>query len=82
MNRKKFSNQGYVDMERWFYTNAMERFIPPGESRSGLVYTHLVPGSKGVNLDIFFNLEAYSFTFFVPMPGFTADYRRVDFASL
>ena len=37
--RKKFSGQGYEDMQRWFYDNGLPRFIPPGETRSGLVFT-------------------------------------------
>lgn len=82
MNRKKFSKQGYKDMERWFYENSIPRQIPAGESRSGLVYTYLKPGTKAFNLDIFSNQKAHNFTFFIPMPGFTADYTQVDFASL
>ena len=81
-NRKKFSARGYEDMQRWFHSNGMERRIPPGESRSGLVFTNLKPGTKGFNLDVFSNRRATSFTFFLPMPGFTADYTRVNFDSL
>ena len=81
-NRKKFSRQGYEDMQRWFHNNGLERRIPPGESRSGLVFTNLKPGTKGFNLDIFSNRRATSFTFFLPLPGFTADYTRVDFDNL
>lgn len=82
MNRKKFSSEGYTEMERWFYDNGMQRRIPSGESRSGLVFTNLRPGNKGVNIDVFSNKKASSFTFFLPLPGFTADYSRVNFDSL
>ena len=82
MNRQPFSAEGYAAMQRWFYENGLQRSLPPGESRSGLVFTHLQPGTKGFNLDIFSNLVAHSFTFFVPLPGFTADYMEVDFANL
>jgi len=82
MNRKKFSKQGQVDLERWFYENGMKRHIPAGESRSGLIFTHAMPGSKGFNLDVFTPLESYTFTYFVPMPGFTADFMQVDFKDL
>lgn len=82
MNRKKFSGNSYGDLERWFYSNGMPRQIPPGESRSGLVFTHLRQGTKGFNLNIFNEGTAYDFTFFVPMPGFVADFMEVDFASL
>lgn len=82
MNRKKFSKQGYSDMERWFYTNGLPRFVPPGETRSGLVFTHLRPGTKGFNLVIFTRNSARDFTFFVPLPGFVPDFEEVDFENL
>jgi len=82
MNRKQFSSEGYEDMQRWFYDNALPRSIPAGESRSGLVFTNLRPGTKGFNLTVIQDRAAHEFTFFVPMPGFTADFMAVDFANL
>jgi hypothetical protein len=82
MNRKPYGKEAYGSMERWFYENGLPRRIPPGETRSGLVYTTLTPGTKGFNFDIFSAQTAYSFTFFVPLPGFTPDYIDVDFDSL
>ena len=82
MNRKGFSDQAYQEMQRWFYNNGMTRHVAPGETTSGLVFTHLVKGTKGFNLDIFSNRQASSFTFFAPLPGFSADYMRVDFEHL
>ena len=81
-NRKKFSSDGYRDMERWFKDNGMPRFIPAGETRSGLVFTNLRRGTKGFNLVIFANRSSHDFTFFVPLPGFVADFMEVDFANL
>jgi hypothetical protein len=82
MNRKKFSSEGYEDMQRWFYDNALPRFIPAGETRTGLVFTNLMRGSKGFNLTAIQDRDTHDFTFFVPMPGFTADFMEVDFANL
>ena len=82
MNRKPYSKAAYASMERWFYENGLPRRIPPGETRSGLVYTNFSPGTKGFTFDIFSAQKAYNFTFFVPMPGFTPDYIDVDFDSL
>jgi hypothetical protein len=82
MNRGEFSDQGYEDMQRWFYDNRLERRIPAGETRSGLVYTNLRPGTKGFNVDIFTIESSLNFTFFVPIPGFTADYELVDFEKI
>jgi len=82
MNRKPYSKAAYASMERWFYENGLPRRIPPGETRSGLIYTNLSPGTKGFTFDIFSAEKAHNFTFFVPMPGFTPDYIDVDFDSL
>ena len=80
--RKGYSKEGKRDMERWLYENAMPRVVPPGESRSGLVFTNLTEGTKGFNVDAYTNGEAFNFTFFVPMPGFRPDYMDVRFADL
>ena len=82
MNRKKFSKQGYQDMERWFFDHGLRRRVPAGESRSGLVFTNFRPGTKGFNLDIFSSRQSASFTFFIPIPGFEPDYAQVDFQTL
>jgi LssY C-terminus len=82
MNKKPYSKDGYEDMQRWFYEGSLERLVPPGESRSGLVYTNLRRGSKGFNLTVMHSNTALDFTFFLPLPGFTADFMEVDFASL
>jgi hypothetical protein len=77
-----FSKQGRADMERWFYENQMPRRIPPGETRSGFVFTHAVEGTKGFNFDVYTSEQSFNFTFFVPIPGFVADYMEVDFEAL
>ena len=83
MNRKGYSSEGKAAMERALYDAAIDRRIPPGEKRSGFVFTHLKPGTKGFNVDLISGeLRSYTFTFFVPIPGFTADYMTVDFEHL
>lgn len=82
MNRKGFSKAGYGDMERWFYENGMEREIPAGETRAGLVFTNLRRGTKGFNLLVFNGTNSQDFTFFVPLPGFVPDFMEVDFENL
>jgi len=82
MNRSKFSSKGYDDMQRWFHDNSLPRFTEPGDTTSGLVFTNLRPGTKGFNLTVFANQTAHDFTFFVPLPGFVADFMEVDFANL
>ena len=84
MNRGGLTREARETMERWFHENAMVRWIPPGESRAGLIFTHFTRGTKGFNVDIFTSPDAsaQSFTFFVPMPGFVADYMEIDFTGL
>ncbi len=82
MNRRGFSANGYATMERWFLDSGMSRRIAPGEVREGLVYTHLMPGTKGFNLNLLTPETALDFTFFVPLPGFTPDFAEVNFAEL
>jgi len=83
MNRKGYSSEGQAAMERSLYDAAIDRRIPPGEKRSGFVFTHLKPGTKGFNVDLISGeLRSHTFTFFVPIPGFIADYMAVDFKRL
>jgi hypothetical protein len=82
MNRKRYSSEDYQKMQRWFYDNGLQRVVPAGGTRTGLVFTHLRQGTKAFNLDIFSSRIGYNFTFFIPMPGFTADYMQVDFSTL
>lgn len=83
MNRDGYAKGDQAAMERWFHENGIERRIPAGESRAGFVFTHFRPGTKGFNVDLISaDLRSFSFTFFVPMPGFTADYMTVDFENL
>lgn len=82
MNKHAYAGQGYTDMEAWFYRNGISRMVPPGESRSGFIFTNHRPGTKGFNLDVFASHAAHNFTFFIPMPGFTPDFQNVDFNAL
>ena len=80
--RKGYSREGKAAMERWLYENGLPRVVPAGETRSGLVFTHLAEGTKGFNVDVYASKESFNFTFFVPMPGFRPDYMDVQFADL
>lgn len=82
MNRKSFRKKDRPALELWLYNHGMPRRVPPGQSRSGLVFTHATTGTKGFNVDVYSNLTAESFTFFLPLPGFVPDFMDVDFANL
>ena len=80
--RKGYRKESKAAMERWFHESGLPRFIPPGETRSGFVYTHHVEGTKGFNVDAYTTTASFNFTFFVPLPGFRPDYMDVRFAEL
>jgi hypothetical protein len=79
--RKKFSKDGWRDMEDYLYASTLPRQIEPGTTVSGFVFTNADTGTKGFNLDLFGTGEEASyeqFTFFLQVPGFVADYRQVS----
>lgn len=82
VNRKGYTREARAAMQRWFYENQVPRRLLPGESGSGVIFTHLVRGTKGFNVDIYTTEQSLNFTFFIPVPGFRADYMNVDFAGL
>ncbi len=81
-NRGGFSDEGRLEMERHFDDLAMPRYIDPGESRSGFVFTHADSGAKGFNVDLFSSGASFHFTFLLRVPGFVPDYANVDFDSI
>ncbi len=81
-NRSKFSDEARVEMERRLYRLAMPRYIDPGETRSGFVFTHADNGAKGFNVDVFSPGDSFYFTFLLRVPGFVPDYANIDFESI
>jgi hypothetical protein len=82
MHRKGFSKEARSQMDRRFHDGAMPRRIPAGETRSGYVFTHVAPGTKSFNVDLFSGGSDYSFAFFLTTPGFVPDHEAIDFISL
>jgi hypothetical protein len=82
-HRGGFSKAGRNALDRHFHDTAMPRPIPPNSTRSGFVYTHARPGTKGFNVDLFGDVGSHhGFTFFIDVPGFVADHSAVDFDDL
>lgn len=85
MHKKHFSKQGWMDLEKYLYANALPRHIAPHQTVSGFVFTHASAGTKAFNVDIFYTTgtaDFEQFTFFVEVPGFVPDHSEVDFKSL
>jgi hypothetical protein len=84
VHREGFSKEGKSRMNYYFYEIAMPRRIPPGETRSGFIFTHAHPGTKAFNVDLFgpSRENDLSFTFFIDVPGFAPDHSDVYFQEL
>jgi hypothetical protein len=82
MHRKGLTEGARQQMDRRFFETAMPRQIPAGETRAGYVFTHVSPGTKSFNIDLFGSASDYSFAFFVAVPGFVPDHAGIDFTSL
>lgn len=78
MNRRGYSDDARKAMNVRFHTLAMPRYIDPGETRSGFVFTHADFGAKGFNVDVFSAGESYNFTYLLRVPGFEPDYARLN----
>ena len=78
MNRRGYSKESRAAMDRRFHNLAMPRYIAPGETRSGFVFTHLDQGAKGFNVDVFSAGDSHNFTFLLRVPGFEPDYARLN----
>jgi hypothetical protein len=80
--RAGYSKEARIEMERYFNGLAMPRYIDPGETRSGFVFTHADNGAKGFNVDVFSAGDSFHFTFLLRVPGFVPDYANIDFESI
>ena len=66
-----------------FYELQFLNPIDPGQTRAGFIYTRHEEGVKALDLDIVaIGVATFNFTMSVPVPGFRADYQRVDFGTL
>ena len=83
MHRSGFSTSARKEMDLFFYQQAMKTWIPPGEVRSGFVFTHLQEGTKAFNVDVASENHVFGrFTFFISVPGLRVDHQEVVFDSL
>ena len=80
--RKGFSKEARATMDERFHGSGIERFVSPGETISGFVFTHLSPGTKSFNVDLFGLTTQQNFAFFIQVPGFKPDHAEVDFEQL
>lgn len=80
--RKGFSRAARKTMDQHFHKAAIGRYVYPGKTISGFVFTHLSPATKSFNVDLFNSTTSQNFAFFLQVPGFLPDHAEVDFESL
>ena len=68
--------------EQYFFQNGIDMQIRPGEIRSGFLFTNLDEGTKAFNVDVVSDERAWTFTFFIQVPGLAIDHHDIDFAAL
>ncbi|MEH6544775.1 MAG: LssY C-terminal domain-containing protein [Porticoccaceae bacterium] len=80
--RGGFSEAARHSMDKRFYKSGISRFVAPGETISGFVFTHLSPGTKSFSVDLFGMTETQDFAFFINVPGFVPDHANINFDQL
>jgi hypothetical protein len=69
-------------MDDHFDDFGIDPFVPPLERSSGFVFSNLKLGTKEVRVKLYGPRRVHIFEFYVPVPGFRADWHEVDWAAL
>ena len=72
----------FEDLMDLFLEKHLPVIIPPRSTASGYVYTNLDPGAKAFAVELVGEHSMRSFEFVQVVPGFEADFMRVDFHQL
>lgn len=78
VSNKKIDEQ----MARDYRNLAIDIRVPPGDTRSGFVFTRLDFGTKVVSVVLFGPKQVRSLVFYITVPGLELDYQRIDFDEL
>lgn len=76
------SEMSFDDLMDLFLEKHLPVIIPPRSSVSGYVYTNLDPGAKAFAVELVGEQDIRTFEFVQVVPGFEADFMRVDFKQL
>ena len=69
----QFSSATNARIDDWFNQQGFRNPIPPGETRSGVVFTNPARGTKVLNLDLLGDQSLVVFTLFLGVPDDAAD---------
>jgi hypothetical protein len=70
------------EMTQTFLERHVQVVVPARTTVTGYVYTNLDPGAKAFAVELFGEQELRTFEFVQAVPGFEADFMRVDFEQL
>ena len=76
------SEMGFDDLMDLYLEKHLPVIIPPRSTVSGYVYTNLDPGAKAFAVELIGEQDIRTFEFVQVVPGFEADFMRVDFNQL
>ena len=71
-----------ASMDAHFDAHALDPFLPPMGSTEGFVFSNQKLGTKEVRIRLFGPKRVREFEFYIPVPGFRADYHEVDWDEL
>ena len=69
-------------LNQFFIDQSIELSLNPGEEVKGFIFTELDEGTKTFNVDVAWEGDFESFTFFIPVPGLAIDHYEVDWENL
>jgi len=68
-----FDRRTNARIDEWFNRQGFQNPIPPGATRSGIVFTNPERGTKLLNVDLLGNLSLIAFTLFLTVPDDAGD---------
>jgi len=79
-DQKISDNRSLINQQ--FFKAGMGTIVPPGEQRSGFIFSQLDEGTKAFNVDVIGESGLSTFTFFIPVPGLRLDHHTIDWKNL
>ncbi len=73
-----WSKKANFEKKRFFYQNQMPFLIPPGKTVSGFVFANRHRGVRWVLVEVFSEHSAVHVEFVHDVPGFRADFRKLE----
>jgi hypothetical protein len=74
----RWSKKANLEKKLFFYEHQMPFAIPPGETVSGFVFTNRSRGVRWVLVEVFSDDEAVHVEFVHQVPGFKADFHKLE----